>query len=101
MTPENKMAVRNSYKGRGIYLTADPGKMPDNRFCKIKVDFSLHESFTEMEQLIEKVNPKQVVAVHCAPEKAPNDGTIEQVMIRKASSRTQFVFAENGSIYKI
>lgn len=54
-----------------------------------------------MEQLIEKVNPKQVVAVHCAPEKAPNDGTIEQVMIRKASSRTQFVFAENGSIYKI
>ena len=75
--------------------------MPDNQFCKMKVDFSLHESFAEMEQLIEKVNPKQVVAVHCAPEKAPNDGTIEQVMIRKASSRTQFVFAENGSVYKI
>lgn len=101
LTPENKMAVQSSYKDRGIYLTADPSKMPDNQFCKMKVDFSLHESFAEMEQLIEKVNPKQVVAVHCAPEKAPNDGTIEQVMIRKASSRTQFVFAENGSIYKI
>lgn len=101
LTPENKMAQQMTANSSGIYLTADNGQFSDSRFQKVRVDFSLHESFTEMEQFIGQVNPHQVIAVHCAEKQSPEDKTIEQIMIRNASSRTQFLFAEDRCVYKI
>lgn len=101
LTPENKVTAQMPVNTKGIYLTADPKQVPDNRFQKISVDFSLHESFSEMEQLISKVNPRQVIAVHCAEKQFQQDETIEQTMMKNASCRTQFLFAQERCIYQL
>ena len=101
LAPENKIAQQMTKNSRGIYLTADNRELPDSQFQKIRVDFTLHESFDEMEQFIERVNPDQVIAVHCAEKQFSMDETIEQAMIRNAANRTQFVFAEDRCVYKI
>lgn len=101
LAPENKIAGQISGNSKGIYLTADAKQPPKNGFEQISVDFSLHEGFSEMEQLISKINPRQVIAVHCAEKQNLQDETIEQIVMRNPSCRTQFVFAEDGCIYKL
>lgn len=67
----------------------------------IKIDFSLHEDFTQMKEFIKAVNPKNVYMLHCATAKNEDDDTIEQELMRDADCRAQFVFAEEQEIYQL
>lgn len=83
-----------------IYITA--GKLNHtNVYRDIKVDFSLHEDFSEMKIFLKKVNPKLAMLVHCGKENSVFGQTIEQEMMLDGDCRTQFIFAEEGEIYKI
>ncbi len=84
-----------------IYITANTNS-PNTRFYQeVTVDFSLHEDFSEMEEFIKKVNPRQAVLVHCAKEYSPLDTTIEQVIMLDGECRTQFIFAEERELYRL
>ena len=65
------------------------------------IDFSLHEDFNDMKAFITKINPKQVVLVHCAKENSVFDKTIEQEILLNSDCNSQFIFAEQGEIYKL
>ena len=67
----------------------------------LKIDFSLHEDFSEMETFIKKINPKHVVMVHCSKTHSDQDDTIEQKLMRDSECQTQFTFAEENEIYKL
>lgn len=49
----------------------------------------------EMKKFLKRLNPRQVVIVHCAREASPSDETIEQVKMKDGECRTQFLFARN------
>ncbi len=84
-----------------IYVTAQGEGCDLRSYENVRVDFSLHEDFTEMEGFIRKINPKQAVLVHCAKEYSTEDPTIEQVMMLDGECRTQFIFAEEKEIYRL
>ena len=50
---------------------------------------------------LRKINPRQAVVVHCEKEHSVFEHTIEQEMMSDGESRTQFIFAEEGEIYKL
>ena len=54
-----------------------------------------------MKKFIKEINPKQAVMVHCAKEHSVFDKTIEQEMMADSECRTQFIFAEEGEIYRL
>lgn len=83
-----------------IYITAERSEY-DTRYRNIRVDFSLHEDFAEMKLFLKKLNPKLAVVVHCGKENSVFDQTIEQEMMLDSDCRTQFIFAEEGEIYKV
>lgn len=68
------------------------------RFHSEDIDFSLHDDFNETVDFIKKINPAQAVIIHSPPEKNYDDISIEQVIMRDADCRTQFIFPENGEI---
>ena len=84
-----------------IYITAKKNNRYDSRYRNIHVDFSLHEDFSEMKMFLKKVNPKTAVIVHCGKPNSAFDKTIEQEMMLDGECRTQFIFAEEGEIYKM
>lgn len=61
-------------------------------------DFTLHDDFTELSQFIRRINPKTAVVVHCSPGDCYYDETVEQVLMRDADCRTQFIFPEPGEV---
>ena len=67
----------------------------------VKIDFSLHEDFSGMEEFIKRINPKLAVFVHCAPEYEQGEDTIEQRLMTDIECRTQCIFAEEKEIYKL
>jgi len=71
----------------------------DFRYEHVRIDFSLHEDFSEMIKFLKRVNPRQAVIVHCAAEYRKGDDSIEQKMMMDGECRTQFLFAEEGEIY--
>lgn len=84
-----------------IYLTScRNGEMPD-WYKRVRIDFSLHEDFSEMKRFLKEINPRQAVLVHCGKERSVFDPTIEQEMMRDGECRTQFIFAEENEIYKL
>lgn len=87
--------------GQFIYVTADKNCKLDSFYEEINIDFSLHEDFKEMKEFIRRINPKHVIAVHCAKENPPYSETIEQSMMMEGDCQTQFIFAEEKEIYKI
>lgn len=82
-----------------IYLTSDRNNRWLEGHRNIKVDFSLHEDFSDMKSFIKKINPKQAIIVHCGKEYSVFDQTIEQAMMLDGECRTQFVFADENEIY--
>lgn len=65
------------------------------------IDFSLHEDFNDMKAFITKINPKQVILVHCAKENSVFDKTIEQEVLLNSDCNAHFIFAEQGEIYRL
>ena len=88
-------------EGPHIYITSGKARVWTGYYRKVKVNFSLHEDFSEMKKFIKAVNPRQAFIVHCAKEYAPSDLTIEQEMMKDTDCRTQFIFAEEKEIYKL
>lgn len=84
-----------------IYITAGRTDGYDTRYRDIRVDFSLHEDFSEMKMFLKKINPKLAILVHCGKENSVFDQTIEQEVMLDGDCRTQFIFAEDGEIYKV
>ncbi|MCI5628590.1 MAG: MBL fold metallo-hydrolase [Clostridium sp.] len=84
-----------------IYVTSENKCSASKLYKCIKVDFSLHDDFQDMKRFIKKINPKQVYIVHCPKERSCDEYTIEQTVMLDGECRTQFVFAEEGEIYKL
>lgn len=84
-----------------IYLTSERNNRWLEGYRRIRIDFSLHEDFGEMKLFIKKINPRQVILVHCGREHSVFDQTIEQEMMLDGECRTQFIFAEENEIYKL
>lgn len=84
-----------------IYLTSDRNNRWIDEYRNIRVDFSLHEDFSEMKSFLKKINPRQAILVHCEKEYSVFDPTIEQEMMLDGECRTQFIFAEENEIYKL
>lgn len=101
ITINNKVASFEIPREPHIYITASTTYQNNRVYQEVMVDFSLHEDFSEMEEFIKKVNPRQAVVVHCAKEYSPMDATIEQVIMLDGECRTQFVFAEERELYKL
>lgn len=58
----------------------------------IDANFSLHDDFDSVVNLVAKVNPKVCIVVHSPPDKFNVNMTLEQALIRNADSRTKFIF---------
>ena len=84
-----------------IYITSNNKNYDSQQYESIKVDFSLHEDFSEMETFIKRINPKHVFLVHCSKSNSKQDYTIEQKIMYDSECRTQFTFAEENTIYKL
>ena len=82
-----------------IYLTSEQNSCWEKTDRSIRVDFSLHEDFSEMKRFLKRINPKQAVVVHCEKERDRYGHTIEQEMMLDGESRTQFIFAEEKESY--
>ncbi|XME04055.1 MBL fold metallo-hydrolase [Lachnospiraceae bacterium C1.1] len=83
-----------------IYITSRKSDHA-NAYRNLRVDFSLHEDFSDMSMFIKKLNPKLAVIVHCGKENSVFDQTIEQEMMLDGDCRTQFIFAEDSEIYQV
>ena len=70
------------------------------REINLNADFTLHDSFDEMTAFIKAINPRQAVVVH-SPGVVGKGTTIEQVLMRDSSTRTQFLFPEQGTVYRL
>lgn len=97
----NKIIGNNLPNEPHIVITSSYNKKYKGKYKVFKVDFSLHEDFEEMKKFIKLVNSKQTVVVHCAKEKSVFDNTIEQEMMYDSECRTQFIFPEEGDVYKL
>lgn len=97
----NKIIGNNLPNEPHIVITSSYNKKYKGKYKVFKVDFSLHEDFEEMKKFIKLVNSKQAVVVHCAKEKSVFDNTIEQEMMYDSECRTQFIFPEEGDVYKL
>lgn len=85
-----------------IYITTGKTEGYDQgKYHDVRVDFSLHEDFSEMKLFLRKINPRLAVIVHCGKENSVFDRTIEQEMMLDGDCRTQFIFAEEGEIYQL
>ena len=58
----------------------------------VDANFSLHDDFNSVVNLVAKVNPKVCVVVHSPPDKFNVNMTLEQALIRDADCRTKFIF---------
>lgn len=87
-----------------IYLTLNQ-KTNNNKYRlyhQQKIDFSLHDDFSDMRKFIKKINPRQAVIVHCGKERSGElNSSIEQEMLLEPDCRTQFIFAEEKQLYKL
>ena len=98
----NKIVGEILPKEPHIYITSNTSDIRTFFYNnEIKIDFSLHEDFSEMKQFIKKINPKQTVLVHCGKENSVLDRTIEQEVMLDGECRTQFIFAEETELYKL
>lgn len=83
-----------------ICITAEARPYRKDPFVKTEiVNFSLHEDFWEMQELVSRINPKWLYLVHCGRPNDPEDETIEQRLMWDAKCRTQVVFAEEQQFY--
>ena len=99
LTSDNYVMDRNIPFKPHIYLTSNHRRSRFGVYEEIKVDFSLHEDFSEMKHFIKKLNPKQAYIVHCAKPISELENTIEQEMMFDSDCRTQFTFAEEQEMY--
>ena len=84
-----------------IYLTMGKKRMPGFYSENINADFTLHEDYREMKQLIKQMAPRLAVIVHCAPSFDPSDIDIEQDLLMDSDCNTQIIFAEEQQIYSL
>lgn len=101
LSPYNKVVGESLPNGPHIYLTSNQAHNGTLYDKSLKIDFSLHEDFSEMKQFLKKINAKQAVIVHCGKEESVYGKTIEQEMMHDGECRTQFIFAEEKEIYKL
>jgi Cft2 family RNA processing exonuclease len=101
LVPTNRVMGTEMPKKPHIYLTADGQKYGIGNYLDVKVDFSLHEDFSDMKEFIRRINPRQAVIVHCGKEQSVFGKTIEQEIMKDVDCRTQFIFAEEKEIYML
>jgi hypothetical protein len=101
LVPTNRVMGTEMPKEPHIYLTADGQKYGIGNYLDVKVDFSLHEDFSDMKEFIRRINPRQAVIVHCGKEQSVFGKTIEQEIMKDVDCRTQFIFAEEKEIYML
>lgn len=101
IVPTNRAMGADIPEEPHIYLTANGQIYGMGNYQDIKVDFSLHEDFSDMKEFIRQINPRQAVLVHCGKEQSVFDKTIEQEMMKDVDCRTQFIFAEEKEIYML
>lgn len=101
LTQYNKVVGSFSPNKTHILLTSNRSFKGYGNYEEVKIDFSLHEDFSDMKAFIKKINPRQAIIVHCAKEYSPFDETIEQQLMMDGECRTQFIFAEEKEIYKL
>lgn len=101
LNEHNKIMENTKPSEPHIYITSEKDSRWGRYYRKQKVDFSLHEDFSEMKTFLKKVNPEQAILVHCGKEKSVFDKTIEQELMNDDECRTQFIFADENEIYKL
>ena len=75
-----------------IFSTFPPQHLYHTDF--VNCNFSLHDDFQSVVNLVERVNPKICVVVHSPPDKKFYRTTIEQVIMKNPDSQTSFIFPE-------
>lgn len=84
----------------GIYIT-ESGAL-GQYYESERIDFSLHATYPEIKELIQKINPKSVLIVHTGnSEENINKHRIELDMNNEADSKSVFIYPENNEIYNI
>lgn len=101
LKPDNKVIGDRWPREPHIYLTSNMNSNGVGFYHDVKIDFSLHEDFSEIKRFIKRINPKQAILVHCGKENSPFDNTIEQEMMLDGECKTQFIFAEEKIMYKL
>ena len=103
-----RVLTADNYDGRAasprepyIYLTSEDELPMGIRCVEQGIDFSLHDDFEGMKQLLKRVNPRQAIMVHCAPARSSYEHTIEQEILKDPECQTQFIFPEEGIAYLI
>lgn len=92
--------LRNFSYAPSVIISTEPPPYRD--FWFVNSNFSLHDDFKAVVDFVRRVNPKTCVVVHSPPDKNFLSGeTIEQVLIREPTSRTDFIFPETGEVFKI
>ncbi|MDR0562894.1 MAG: MBL fold metallo-hydrolase [Spirochaetaceae bacterium] len=78
------------------------GRFAPSRFIPVKVDFSLHPTYRELADFIEKYNPKTVVLVHTGTADTQSKANcLEMELMTKPSWTGHFIYAETGEIYSL
>jgi len=101
ITEQNKVMTGSVPEAPHIYITSEQSLNCSEKYIIERVDFSLHDDYSEIKRFIGKINPKQAVIVHCAQKLSDIDKTIEQEILLDSECRTQFTFAEEKEIYKL
>lgn len=81
-----------------IYITSKKKYVDKNIYKLYNVDFTLHDNYSDIKNLIKKINPKKTILVHVASQNQ-EDYTVEQELLRDPDCDTNFTFAENGELY--
>ncbi len=101
LTIDNRLLNGNYDPMPHILLMSEGLKHCKDGYRHVQVDFTLHEDFAEMVQLLKHYHPRQAVLVHCSPPLQADDLTVEQILMYDGSCNTQFLFAEEKEIYKL
>lgn len=65
------------------------------------IDFSLHDTYNEIKQVISEINPQQVFLVHVAKGDSETKGNMQEELQEECGFRGNITFADNGIIYKV
>ncbi|MDR0524303.1 MAG: MBL fold metallo-hydrolase [Spirochaetaceae bacterium] len=78
------------------------GRFAPAHFLPVKVDFSLHPTYRELADFIEKYHPKTVVLVHTgSAEPRIEANCLEIELMTRTSWTGHFIYAETGEIYSL
>lgn len=95
MQPYIRLQMSGEKPTFGLPCRWNVGKIREGNF---PADFTLHDSFDEMIQLIKRLQPKLAIVVH-SPGNPLTSTSVEQVLMKDPDCQTQFLFPEQGELY--